>query len=412
MKKVRREDYMSAVSGINHKKNRLQNKMLILKLIASENGISRVELSKKTGLTKMTISNLINSLIEDGLVEEDTETPVNSSGFGRNPIMLRISSKSPCICGILIKRGRCQIILGDLSGQVFDSEILENFKEINAEKLIEFIKNGFTRLKERNDRRILAIGISCIGPVNGETGVILNPPFFHDIKNLPLAQIMKDYTQLPTFLINDGNAGALAELMYGSGKGIINFAYIHIMHGIGSGFVLQGNIYEGDIGQSGEIGHSTINFSGPKCNCGNTGCLELYANINNVRKYVSNLALFYPSSPLSKMKEPSLLDVVDAANQEDFLAVSALEEYLGYVAHAMTSIINFLDLSYIIVDYSSTSSGTVLEDLLYRKIMSSVYHFSEKDIHIVRSRFKGEAPLIGSLAVVAKKVFENQLQLQ
>lgn len=95
--------------------------------------------------------------------------------------------------------------------------------------------------------------------------------------------------------------------MYGIGKDIPNFLYVHLKYGIGSGLVLHEELYNGNSGQSGELGHSTINFVGPQCPCGNVGCLEMYANIENVRNYIqqqlpsirtrlSLIPLMFPSS--------------------------------------------------------------------------------------------------------------------
>ena len=397
--------------GGNNKTIKIQNQMLILKLIATYGGVSRIDLSKKTKLSKMTVSNLVSGLIDAGLVVEDANSIDTTGKLGRNPIALRIAPNSPCVCGIAIKRGRCVIVLGDLAGNIFEKEVLEILDTITEEQLVRFIEDGFFHLRNKTSRRIIGVGISCIGPIDSNSGVVLNPPFFHGIENVMLVQMVEKFSKLPAFLYNDGNAGALAELIYGSGRTISNFSYLHIMHGIGSGYALEGKVYNGNLGQSGEIGHSTINFSGPRCNCGNTGCLELYANITNVRKHITDSADFYSHSPLTKINKPTLLNVVDAANREDYLAISVLETYLGYVAHAMTNIISFLDLSHIIVDYSSTSEGTVLEDILYQKILSSAYHFKTKQIQMSRSQFRGDAPLIGAIALVASKVFENQIVL-
>jgi len=399
-------------AGGNHRKIKLQNRLLVLKHIATSDGVSRTDIAKLTGLTKMTVSNLVNDLIDSNLVVEGSGTLEHSAKLGRNPISLTLSASSPCICGVSIKRGRCQIVLGDLSGKIFERVIWEDFQNITKESLVDFIKNGFTSLKQNTSRKIIAVGLSCIGPIDSVSGVVLNPPFFHGIESLHLVDIVREFTSLPVYLCNDGNAGALAELMYGAGRSISNFAYIHMMYGIGSGYVMEGRGYNGDLGQSGEIGHSTINFSGPKCSCGNTGCLELYANIANIRAHIANSAPFYPRSPLTEKSSPSLMDVVDAANQADSLAVSVLDEYLSYVAHAMTNIINFLDMSHIILDYSSTSEGTILEDILFRKISSSVYHFKSKNMKIIRSQFKGEAPLAGSIALVTDMIFNNQLNFE
>ena len=84
------------------------------------------------------------------------------------------------------------------------------------------------------------------------------------------------------------NASALAEKLYGNGRNISDFVYIGVTNGIGSGIISNDNLFAGEMGFSGEIGHTTINYEGPKCACGNTGCLELYASIPEIEKQAND----------------------------------------------------------------------------------------------------------------------------
>ena len=403
---------MTRDPGTTKKIVRQRNQALVLKLIATRPGVSRVDIAKITGLTKMTVGNLAAELLDRGIVAEiPNPAPEPTANPGRNPIALRISGDSPRILGVSIKRGLYQIALGDLGGTIADRIAHRSDEPMTADALIRFVLDGLDVLRKQARGEILGTGIACIGPIDSSEGVVLNPPNFHGIRDMPLADIVRKHTGLPAYLINDGNSGALAEKLYGDGKDIDSFLYLHIMFGIGSGFILADKLYDGGWGQSGGIGHVTINFAGPKCSCGNTGCLELYANIGNIRGHIRDLASLYPGSDLAARPTVSMPDVIDAANTGDSLAIAALDRFCDYLSHALTNVLNLLDLTTIIADYPGSAPGLALETLLARKISPSLQEQRAKRLRILTSRFRGQAPLMGAIGLIADKVFKNELPI-
>lgn len=407
---------MQKSSGSNNQDVKQKNRMLVLKLITVNKEISRVDIAKMTGLSKMTVGNIVTELIEQGIVTEKAlpNSPLiqNSTGnYGRKPIMLTLSPDSPCICGMLIKRELCQIVLGDLSGFIFEQITYEYSTLQDGDALIEMLIRGFHILMARTERSVLAISIASLGPLNSSDGIILNPPYFYGIENFPITSVIQKLTGLPTFLVNDANAGALAEKLYGIGKDIPNFTYLHIMNGIGTGLVLKDSLYNGDTGQSGEIGHTSINFAGPQCACGNKGCLDLYANVDNMRQKIRELSPFYPDSPLVSVSHPTWCDIVDCANKKDNLAIIAIEEFCSYVSYALINTLNLLNIATLIVGYDSSLDGFIIEDIIKNKLSRTLLSANYDKITVIHSRFNGDAPLIGSIAFIADKVFSHNLPL-
>ena len=402
---------MTSDVGISIKGLKQKNLLLLLKLIATQPGLSRIDLAKITHITKMTVTNIISELLELGIITEEEGPASRQPTNGRIPTPLALSSSAPKIIGVLIKRGLYQVVLGDLAGNILDS-ITERTPQLeDAGHLLRILFAGVDTLRERARGPLLAVGISSIGPLDAPSGVLLNPPNFWGIENLPIVREMEKHTGLPAFLINDGNAGALCEKMYGSGKEIPNFLYVHLKYGIGSGLVLHNDLYHGNRGQSGEIGHSTINFVGPRCPCGNVGCLELYANITNVRSFIAQQLPLYPDTRIKDPAAVSLVHIIDLANQNDLLAVSALNEYCDYLSHAILNVLNILDISYIIMDYESNLSGSALEDLLLRKLQARISDERFRTLRVLRSQHHGQAPLVGALALVADNVFHGRLEI-
>jgi len=127
-------------------------------------------------------------------------------------------------------------------------------------------------------RSISAIGICSPGPLDPAAGIVINPPNLPCWRNFPLAARVSQVCGLPVQLDNDANAAALAEALWGAGRGYRNVFYACIGTGIGTGIVLDGRIYHGRTGAAGEGGHLSIDYRGPRCRCGKQGCIEVLAS--------------------------------------------------------------------------------------------------------------------------------------
>lgn len=364
-------------------------------------------------LTKTTLGNIVSDLIASDIIKAYTYSSSEAdSSLGRKPIILDLSPNSPLIMGMLIKRNLLSGILADLKGRIIDQKDFK-YDSMDKDTLIETLVQLFEQLRKGQSRKIIAIGISSIGPVDTKAQKLTTPVNFWGIQNLPLPEIIRERTGLPAYIIHDSSAGALAEKIYGSHTYSDNLLYLHIMNGVGAGYIFQGNIYDGDFGQSGELGHTSINFAGPSCNCGNRGCLELYANIENMNRHIQELRMIYKGPTLLSGERDfySWSDIITAASAMDFLAMAALDEFCGYLAYAVRNAIHLLDISHIIVGYDSPVETTVVEDTLTTKLNSGPQSNTGHIIEIVKSSFGGQAPLIGSIAVVTDKIFNGELNI-
>ncbi|GHO44352.1 ROK family protein [Ktedonospora formicarum] len=135
-------------------------------------------------------------------------------------------------------------------------------------------------------KEIVGIGIAAPGPLNNRTGVVLSPPNLPGWRNIPLREIFEEQYQLPVYLENDANAGALGEYLFGAGRGSQDMVYLTISTGIGGGVIADGRILEGTAGTAGELGHITVDWRGELCGCGNVGCLEGLASGTGIARRV------------------------------------------------------------------------------------------------------------------------------
>lgn len=126
--------------------------------------------------------------------------------------------------------------------------------------------------------QIAGIGIGAPGPLNGRTGVVYSPPNLPGWTNTPLRDIFFEAFKRPIHIENDANAAVLGEFMFGAGRGSQEIVYVTISTGIGGGVISNGRLLQGIVGSGGELGHMTIDWHGPRCNCGNLGCWESLAS--------------------------------------------------------------------------------------------------------------------------------------
>jgi glucokinase len=195
---------------------------------------------------------------------------------------------------------------------------------------------------------ISAIGICAPGPLNPRTGVVINPPNLPGWRNFPLAaEISKAYS-LPVRVDNDANAAALAEALWGAGRGYRNVFYATIGTGIGTGIVFDGRIYHGRTGAAGEGGHMSIDYRGPRCGCGKLGCVEALASGPSIARRASEkIAAGHRSSIQDRAAGHVGLITAEMVAQAylagDALAKQVLQETATFLAVWLGNIIDLLE---------------------------------------------------------------------
>ena len=216
--------------------------------------------------------------------------------------------------------------------------------------------DNLVELAKKNGWRIRAIGICAPGPLDPSTGVIINPPNVPCWRNFPLAAEISQRYHLPVKIENDANAAALAEVFWGAGKGYEKVFYASIGTGVGTGFILDGKIYNGRTGAAPEGGHLTIDYHGPLCGCGKRGCIEiLVAGPAIARRAQAKLQSANAShSPILDLANGEIAavtcEVVSRANAAgDAVAKETLLETVELLSIWLGNIIDLLEPDVIIV---------------------------------------------------------------
>lgn len=397
-------------SGTSHSDMHAYNRGLVLKHIATGRESSRIDIAKASGLTKTAITNVVTELMNNNIV---CEKPPNleQTSYGRPKMRLIISPKAPLIGGVLIRRGTIAAILGHLSGEIVDCEVLKYTGLIDPDEVIRFLLDRFSLLRQRHSNRLLAIGVSAPGLIDNRTGEILNPPhLFNRDCNLPIVPILREQLHPIIYFMHDSTANALAEKLYAPPGTLGNdFAFITLANGIGAGLYLNGDIYEGSIGKAGQLGHIPVAFDGRPCQCGGSGCLTQYSNLDRLNEFIQERLPLLPCHPLSEMDTPSFAQILSLAEQGDPLCRMALKEYAHPLCIALTGLVNLLDLSALIIHHEG--EGNFLRNLIQEELNASIFHVHRPPVPVLPPRLGQKAPFVATLAIVSNQVFNGALPI-
>lgn len=241
----------------------------LLQLLHEQGDRSRADLARAVGFTKATVSSLIAELIDEGLVVETRQRPVD--GPGRPAVDLNIDRANWRVVAVdLSPDHELRGALIDLNGTVHARSSIATEGALGAaamRKAIELID----RLRDESERRVLGIGVCVPGIVDGEGRVLASHNL--DWVGLPLQEEIEAHTGLPTCVANDANAAALAERdLHGAGRDLM---LVKVGYGVGAGIIANGELIQGSRFTAGEIGHVAIGEGdGLACVCGRRGCLE------------------------------------------------------------------------------------------------------------------------------------------
>lgn len=304
--------------------------------------------------------------------------------------------------------GGTSIKLGIVSnkGKIVRKYSLETLADKGPEAVITQIKKGIKELlREGKKYKINGIGIGSPGVVSVRKGTVENPPNFNNWKKVNLVKIIEKEFKKKTVIENDANAAAIGELMFRPGKKLDDFIFVTLGTGVGGGIILNGKIFRGETGGAGEIGHTTIDFAGPKCNCGSVGCIEAYLGNNYLIQRVKKQLEERPDSKLHEMAgqdlnllTPKLIN--DAAEKGDEFAKSVIKETGTLLGYAIANSINLLDVANVIIGGGVAGFGKPLFDAVELSVKERTLKSLGVRVKIYPAKLKNEAGIKGASALV------------
>lgn len=362
------------------------NQKLLLNEILKNSPISRAKLSEMTGLNKSTVSSQVNTLMKENLVFEIGQ---GQSSGGRRPVMLVFNKKAGYSVGIDVGVDYVNGILTDLEGTIVldQHHHLEcNSPEITKDILIEMIHHFIANMPQ-SPYGLIGIGICVPGLIDKDQKIVFTPN--SNWRDIDLKSFIREKFNVPVFIENEANAGAYGEKVFGAAKNHDNMIYASIGTGIGIGVIINNHLYRGVGGFSGEMGHMTIDFKGPKCSCGNRGCWELYA---------SEKALV--TSLQTKEKKVSSQDIIDLTHLNDVGTLQALQNFGFYLGIGLTNILNTFNPQAIILRNSIIESHPMVLHSIKSEVSSRVYSHLDNSYELLPSILGKNAPALGMSSIV------------
>ncbi len=265
--------------------------------------------------------------------------------------------------------------------------------------------------------QIAAVGIGSPGPLDTKQGIIHEAPNLPGWINLPLAAETRRRCGYPCFLENDANSAALAEAHVGAGKGLPCMIMLTLGTGIGGGIVIGGRVWHGADDIAAELGHVSVRYDGPVCNCGSRGCVETYASATGVVRRAREALASGAQSALADGAPTALADVADEdqcahvfalAAQGDPLAQTLVADTIVCLATAMGSLINIFNPDMIVLFGGMTNAGDQLLVPLRDEVRRRCFQIGADRCQIVRSRLGAEAGVIGAAVTAMQAIDEQQ----
>ncbi len=262
---------------------RVHNERLVLATIYDGGRASRADVARLTGLTRTTVSDVVEGLLADGLCREVGRGP--STG-GKAPILLEVPDEARLLVGVDLGDRVFTAATVNLRGEIL-ARVDVPSEDADGDVALGLALDLIGQVIGAGAGPILGIGIGAPGLVDTESGRVIQA-VKRDWRQLALGSIVAERFNLPVHVANDSQAAGLAEHVFGAVRGP-NLITVKVGQGIGAGLVLNGELFEGDGFGAGEIGHTVVDPDGELCRCGRRGCLETVASARAVLNRLAGL---------------------------------------------------------------------------------------------------------------------------
>ncbi|MFF4172742.1 ROK family protein [Streptomyces sp. NPDC001744] len=369
----------------------------VVRAVRMAGSLTQAEIARATGLSAATVSNIVRELKDGGTVEV---TP--TSAGGRRARSVSLSGDAGIVIGVDFGHTHLRVAVGNLAHQVLaeeaepldvDASAAEGFDR--AEQLVKRLI-GATGI---GTDKVIGVGLGVPGPIDVSSGTLGSTSILPGWSGINPAEELSGRLGVPVHVDNDANLGALGELVWGGGRGVKDLAYIKVASGVGAGLVIDGRVYRGPGGTAGEIGHITLDESGPVCRCGNRGCLETFT----AARYV--LPLLRPSHGPDLTMER----VVRLAREGDPGCRRVIADVGRHIGSGIANLCNLLNPSRVVLGGDLAEAG----ELVLAPIRDSVSRYAipsaARQLSLAQGALGGRAEVLGALALVLSEMGDSTL---
>jgi glucokinase-like ROK family protein len=389
----------------NHNNTNTKN---VIQFVREKGPLSRVEISEQMAIPQPTMTRIIEKLINGNILREQG---LGTSTGGRRPILLSFNENCSYAIGVEIGRSDIKVALTNMNGDLLSFAMEETKPNESIDEIILKVKGIVGRVLAETGVEhslVLGVGIGVPGPLNESADGRISPPNFYGEDDVPLKEMLERQLNYPVTIDNDANVAALAEKWFGLGKEARNLVYVHADVGVGSGLIINNDIYRGKYGEAGEIGHSTIDVFGKKCSCGNYGCLETFVSIPAiVDKFQNRLKLSSADErkPFTEsINDLKFDDILSADRKGSALAQQTLKEAGQFLGVGIANLTNLYAPDLVILGGKVGTAHPMILKEVRETVKTRVVGSKGKGVKVVTSDLDSGV-VSGAAALVIHRIF-------
>lgn len=347
--------------------------------------LTQAELARVTGLAPATVSNIIRELGTVGLV---TTEP----GGGRRGTVVRLSSEAGVVAGVDFGHSHVAVAIGDLTGRLLHERRGRLPSVHQHQEGLRFADSLLDELLteagiERSSVRTVGLGLPA--PISDR--VVRSAAILPGWVGVDAMEACEQTFGVPVCVENDANLGALAEHRNGVARGHDSSVFVKISSGVGSGIIIDNQLFQGNGGAAGEIGHLTLDENGPVCRCGSRGCLEAYASVATILGMMK-----------AQLPGATLDDVVAAAHAGNVSAQRSIEDAGRHLGWGLASVVNLLNPALVVVGGDMARAGELLLESVRRELRRHVLD-AVAGTPVLLSELGERASLVGAVLLAAER---------
>lgn len=364
------------------------------------------DLGRELNLSIPTVTKLVVELLEDGIVMDFGKQETLG---GRRPNVYGLNENSGYFVGVDVKRFGVNVGLINFKGDLIDAQMDVPFEMSHSlerfEALCVIVENFIAHTVVPKEK-ILSVGVNISGRVNSQSGHSYSFFYFDE---RPLTEVFEERFGINVTIDNDSRAMAYGEYMKGCVKGEKHILFVNVDWGLGLGVIMNGQLYYGKSGFSGEFGHLPAFDNEVLCHCGKKGCLETQASGSYLhRKFIEKLIGGYSSWLTQQMGKSdyaniSLEDIINAANEEDMLAIELIEEIGNTLGKHIAGLINLYNPELVVIGGAMAAAGDYLLLPLRSAIKKYSLNLVSKDSTIRVSRLGERLGVLGASMLTRSK---------
>ena len=385
-----------AYKNINIKKS-------VISYFANTGNSTIADLCKQLTLSAPKVNSILNDLIADGLVRDYGK--FDSTG-GRKPSIYGLVPESAFFLGVDVKTNHLNIGISDLQKNIIQYTERQPYELNNTQEsldeLCSIISKFIDSLPIPKDK-ILGIGINLTGRINNATGYSYN--FFH-FSEEPLSEVLETSLGIKVFLENDSRAMAFGEFSSGVVNEEKDVLFLNLDYGLGMGIMLNGQLYYGKSGFAGEFGHMPIFKNEIICHCGKKGCLETEASGWALKRIFRERVLKGSVSSIYKKPEHiQLEDIIQAAKNDDMLAIELISEIGENLGRGIALLINIFNPELIVIGGILSNADEYIQLAIKSAINKYSLNLVSTDTKFKVSKLGERAGVVGACLLVRNQLF-------